>query len=88
MEAYEQLIAEGWLVARQGAATRVARLPPAPPTPAEPPAVPAPRHDLRPSHADASSFPRLAWAAAMRRVLAEAPDEAFGYAAPAVRKSG
>ena len=31
VEAYEQLIAEGWLVARQGAATRVADLPPAPP---------------------------------------------------------
>ena len=82
VEAYEQLIAEGWLVARQGAATRVAHLPSAPPAPAEPSAVPTPRHDLRPGHADPSSFPRLAWAAAMRRVLAEAPDEAFGYADP------
>jgi GntR family transcriptional regulator / MocR family aminotransferase len=82
VEAYEQLIAEGWLVARQGAATRVAHLPSAPPAPAEPPAVPVPRHDLRPGHADPSSFPRQAWAAAMRRVLAEAPDEAFGYADP------
>ena len=82
VEAYEQLIAEGWLVARQGATTRVAELPPAPPAPAEPPAVPAPRHDLRPGHADPSSFPRQAWAAVMRRILAEAPDEAFGYADP------
>jgi len=41
VEAYEQLIAEGWLAARQGAVTRVADLPPAPPTPADPPAVPA-----------------------------------------------
>src|SRR2546429_931731 len=85
VQAYEQLIAEGWLMARQGAATRVAHLPsapPAPPAPAEPPEVPAPRHDLRPGHADPSSFPRQAWAAAMRRVLAEAPDEAFGYADP------
>jgi GntR family transcriptional regulator/MocR family aminotransferase len=47
-----------------------------------PPTVPAPHHDLRPGHADPSSFPRQAWAAAMRRVLAEAPDEAFGYADP------
>jgi len=86
VEAYEQLIAEGWLVARQGAATRVAHLPPAPPVPAEPSAVPAPRHDLRPGHADPSSFPRQAWAAAMRRILAEAPDEAFGYADP--RRAG
>src|SRR6266699_2634680 len=82
VEAYEQLIAEGWLMARQGAATRVADLPPAPSAPAEPPAVPVPRHDLRPGHADPSSFPRQAWAAAIRRVLAEAPDEAFGYADP------
>jgi GntR family transcriptional regulator / MocR family aminotransferase len=82
VEAYEQLIAEGWLMARQGAATRVAHLPSAPPAPAEPPAVSAPRHDLRPGHADPSSFPRQAWAAAMRRVLTEAPDEAFGYADP------
>jgi hypothetical protein len=48
--AYEQLIAEGWLAARQGAVTRVADLPSAPPAPADPPAVPAPRHDLRPGH--------------------------------------
>ena len=82
VEAYEQLIAEGWLVARQGTATRVADLPSALPVPAEPPAVPAPRHDLRPGHADPSSFPRQAWAAMMRRVLAEAPDEALGYADP------
>ena len=80
--AYEQLIAEGWLVARQGAATKVADLPPAPSAPTEPPFVPVPRHDLRPGHADPSSFPRQAWAAAIRRVLAEAPDEAFGYADP------
>ena len=40
----------------------------------------------RPGHADPSSFPRQAWAAAMRRVLAEAPDEAFGYADP--RRAG
>jgi GntR family transcriptional regulator / MocR family aminotransferase len=82
VEAYEQLAAEGWLVARHGQGTRVASLPAAPRSPTEPPAVPAPRHDLRPGHADPSSFPRQAWAAAMRRVLAEAPDEAFGYGDP------
>jgi GntR family transcriptional regulator/MocR family aminotransferase len=82
VEAYEQLAAEGWLVARHGQGTRVADLPAAPLSPAEPPVMPAPRHDLRPGHADPSSFPRLAWAATMRRVLAGAPDEAFGYADP------
>ena len=82
VEAYEQLGAEGWLLTRQGRRTVVAGLPPMPPEPAEPRAVPAPDHDLRPGHADPSSFPRQAWAAVMRRVLAEAPDEAFGYADP------
>jgi GntR family transcriptional regulator / MocR family aminotransferase len=85
VEAYEQLVAEGWLVARHGLGTQVADLPIAQPAPVEPPPVRAPRHDLRPGHADPSSFPRQAWAAAMRRVLAEAPDEAFGYADPAGR---
>jgi hypothetical protein len=56
VEAYEQLIAEGWLVARQEAVTRVAHLPSALPAPAEPSAVPALLHDLRPGHADPSSF--------------------------------
>ncbi len=82
VEAYEQLAAEGWLVARHGRDTRVADLSAAPPPPEEPLAVPAPRHDLRPGHADPSSFPRHKWAAVMRRMLAEAPDEAFGYADP------
>src|SRR5215469_2620938 len=82
VEAYEQLAAEGWLVARHGLGTQVADLPAAPPLPAEPPAVPALRHDLRPGHADPSSFPRQGWAAVMRTVLAGAPDEAFGYADP------
>jgi len=82
VEAYEQLAAEGWLVARHGLGTWVADLSAAPPPPEEPPAVPAPRYDLRPGHADPSSFPRQGWAAVMRRVLAEAPDEAFGYADP------
>ena len=82
VEAYEQLAAEGWLVARHGRDTRVADLSAAPSPPAEPSAVPGPRHDLRPGHADPSSFPRQGWASVMRRVLAEAPDEAFGYADP------
>jgi GntR family transcriptional regulator/MocR family aminotransferase len=82
VEAYDQLVAEGWLVARHGLGTRVADLPAAQPGAAEPPAARAPRYDLRPGHADPSSFPRRNWVAAMRWVLAEAPDEAFGYADP------
>ena len=82
VEAYEQLATEGWLVARQGLGTSVADLPPVPSAPPEPAAAPALRLDLRPGHADPSSFPRQNWTAVMRRVLAEAPDEAFGYADP------
>ena len=82
VEAYEQLAAEGWLVARQGLGTSVADIQSVAPAPAEPPAAQAPRLDLRPGHADPSSFPRQNWAAVTRKVLAEAPDEAFGYADP------
>jgi len=82
VEAYEQLIAEGWLLARQGQGTRVAHGPAAAPPAVEPPPAWTPQHDLRPGHADPSSFPRREWAATMRKVLAEAPDEAFGYADP------
>jgi GntR family transcriptional regulator / MocR family aminotransferase len=65
-------------VARDGQGTRVADVPAAPLSVAEPAVMPAPPHDLRPGHADPSSFPRQTWAATMRRVLAGAPDEAFG----------
>jgi len=82
VEVYEQLAAEGWLLAQHGRGTRVADLPTSPPAPAEPPTPPPPCHDLRPGHHDPSSFPRQSWAAVTRRVLAEAPDEAFGYPDP------
>jgi len=68
VEAYEQLIAEGWLVTRHGQGTRVADVPAAVPSPPDPPPAWVPRHDLRPGHAEPSSFPRQDWAAVMRRV--------------------
>jgi GntR family transcriptional regulator / MocR family aminotransferase len=82
VEAYEQLAAEGWLVPRHGQGTRVADLPAPPPLQDELLRIPSPQHDLRPGHADPSSFPRQAWASVMRRVLSDAADEAFGYADP------
>ena len=90
VEAYAQLVAEGFLVARTGSATRVAQVahhdPPAPPEPRVPPPV---RFDFRVEAADLSAFPRRAWLAALRDALAEAPDLAFGYGdrngAPALR---
>src|SRR5204863_5888760 len=82
-EAYDQLVAEGWLAARRGSGTVVAwtgehdraghgtRRSSA--------SAPAARHDFIPGSPDLSSFPRQEWAAAVRRGLRTAPDRAFGY---------
>ncbi|RPK59640.1 HTH-type transcriptional regulatory protein GabR [Streptomyces sp. ADI96-02] len=85
-DAYAELVAEGWLTARQGSGTRVARR--SAPRRADPgadrarigrPARSGPVHDLKPGSPDVSSFPRAAWLRAARRALTGAPDEAFGY---------
>jgi GntR family transcriptional regulator / MocR family aminotransferase len=82
-EAYGQLVAEGWLAARQGSGTRVAPRPPARPRPA---AVsgqqPRLRYDLRPGSPSVSSFPRSVWLSALRRTLPNAPAAAFDYGDP------
>ena len=61
-EAYAQLIAEGWLTARQGSGTRVtgtAAVTPAPAAGVRPSAgAREARHDLRPGSPDLSAFPR------------------------------
>ncbi|MFJ5266842.1 PLP-dependent aminotransferase family protein [Streptomyces sp. NPDC088358] len=96
-DAYAELVAEGWLTARQGSGTRVAtplrqwgnttapgaagRVPKKAPVPAR-----GPRHDLRQGTPDASSFPRSAWLASYRRSLQQAPNEAFGPGDPAGRR--
>lgn len=93
--AYAELVAEGWLTARQGSGTLVAeRARPLRAQPARhaghspvtaPPRARAPRHDLRHGTPDASSFPRAAWLASYRRALQQAPDEVFGPGDPAGR---
>ena len=81
-EAYAQLVAEGYLVARQGAPTRVAGAA-ALSRPGERATRPgAPRHDLMPGRPDLAAFPRGDWLAATRRVLKAAPDAALGYPDP------
>ncbi len=82
-DAYGQLVAEGWLEARQGSGTRVAERAPAaaPAADTREPARP-PRYDLRPGHPDVTSFPRTAWLRAARRALAVAPPHALGYTDP------
>ncbi|GAB2608210.1 PLP-dependent aminotransferase family protein [Streptomyces capparidis] len=84
--AYAELVAEGWLTARQGSGTSVAEpaappRPPRPPHPA-PPGAPRPARDLSQGRPDASAFPRAAWLASARRALAAAPAEAFGPGDP------
>ncbi|MGC5021621.1 PLP-dependent aminotransferase family protein [Micromonospora sp. DT47] len=81
--AYDQLVAEGWLVARVGAGTEVSPLRrPAPPGPAPVPAPAPPRYDLRPGSPDVGAFPVAAWLRATRRALATAPATAYGYGDP------
>lgn len=81
--AYDQLVAEGWLVARIGAGTQVSTLPGAvPPPAAPPPGPPGFRYDLRPGSPDVGLFPVTAWLRATRRALAVAPAEAYGYGDP------
>jgi GntR family transcriptional regulator/MocR family aminotransferase len=80
VEAYEQLLAEGYLRARRGSGTRVAphrRINTLPPV-EEPQAAP-PRYDFRPGLPDLRLFPRRSWGASVRRVLATAPDDALDY---------
>ncbi|MFE6173913.1 PLP-dependent aminotransferase family protein [Streptomyces sp. NPDC056464] len=94
-DAYAELVAEGWLTARQGSGTRVAMgLPPTPSrqqrsaerVPRKAPArARGPRHDLRQGTPDASAFPRAAWLASYRRALQQAPNEVFGPGDPAGR---
>lgn len=83
-EAYEQLTAEGYLRSDRGAGTWVGGAARA----AHPRArdlAPRPagaRADFLPGTPDLSLFPRAAWAAAQRGVLAELPHQALGYPDP------
>jgi GntR family transcriptional regulator/MocR family aminotransferase len=81
VDVYALLVAEGWLVARQGSVTRVAgRTPAAEAAPARGGVRRRLRYDLRPGSPDVAAFPRSRWLAAARRALNTAPAEAFGDA--------
>ncbi|MER7488945.1 PLP-dependent aminotransferase family protein [Streptomyces sp. NPDC126497] len=85
-DAYAELVAEGWLTARQGSGTRVAERAAPPARPRRPKPAPgrpaAPAHNLRQGTPEAASFPRTAWLSAARRALGAAPDDAFGPGDP------
>ena len=79
VEAYEQLVAEGYLAATPGGATRVSGTA-APPPVGHVDLEPAPiAVDFRPGRPDVSEFPRAVWLRSLRRVLAEAPSERLTY---------
>ena len=79
MRAYEQLVAEGYLLARQGRGTEVAAV-------SEPPGAAPPRSERRPTNPGlpaGSTFPRRAWGRCATRALATLPDGDLGYGDPA-----
>jgi GntR family transcriptional regulator/MocR family aminotransferase len=79
-EAYAQLAAEGWIEVRRGSAPVVrAHASGKPARPAAPREELAPRLDLRATAPDLAAFPRRAWGAALRRVVATMPDGALDY---------
>jgi GntR family transcriptional regulator/MocR family aminotransferase len=85
VEAYAQLVAEGYLTSRSGGYTHVADGVAGVPQsaaarPASRPATaPKPEVDFGYGRANVSAFPRSAWLRSVRRVLAEAPDERLNY---------
>lgn len=87
-QAYEQLVAEGYLESHTGSATRIRPIEqtPAtgrqrPPTPTTPPRRP-PRFDLAPGLPDLRAFPRQRWAEAVRAQLATLSYADLGYPTP------
>ena len=81
VEAYEQLVAEGYLTSQPGGTTRiserVADATPASPSP--PPSTPEVRIDFGYGRPDVAQFPRTAWLRSVRRVLNEAPNDRLAY---------
>jgi GntR family transcriptional regulator / MocR family aminotransferase len=82
VEAYAQLVAEGYLTSRSGGYTHVAPTPAAAaPRPGRPasPRLPRPVVDFGYGRCNLAAFPRAAWLRSVRRVLTEAADERLGY---------
>ena len=86
VQAYSQLVAEGWLVGVAGSGTRVAGPFTGRVESGTPPMAAASLSaglDLRPGRPDISSFPRAGWAAAVRRAAMDADVTALDYGDPA-----
>jgi GntR family transcriptional regulator / MocR family aminotransferase len=85
-ECYGELIAEGWLVAKQGSGTRVARRADPRGRARKPVAITVPpsrrASGLVPGVPNLADFPRAQWLAAARRAMATAPNDALSYGDP------
>jgi GntR family transcriptional regulator / MocR family aminotransferase len=83
VDAYSQLVAEGFLLSRHGSGTQVATVDVASATQYAA-TEPAKRFDIdfAPGSPDLGSFPRHTWLRALRQGLAEVESDAFGYVAP------
>jgi GntR family transcriptional regulator/MocR family aminotransferase len=79
VEAYEQLVAEGFLAARHGSGTVVAEAAAAVPAGPARPSRRALAYDFFPGVGDLAGFPRAEWLRAARAVLHDVPDAALGY---------
>ena len=80
VEAYEQLVAEGYLTSLPGGATRVAtRAAVAGPARQAPTAAHRVRIDFAYGRPDVTQFPRQVWLRSLRRVLIEAPSDRLTY---------
>jgi GntR family transcriptional regulator/MocR family aminotransferase len=81
VDAYSQLVAEGFLLSRHGSGTQVATVEAA----SAPQHTESPRRydvDFLPGSPDLGSFPRGAWLRALRTGLAEIGSESLGYVEP------
>ena len=80
VEAYEQLVAEGYLASRRAARRASPATPRSPSRP--PPDRPSPRRSSStsgPAARTSSEFPRAVWLRSLRRVLTDAPSERLTY---------
>jgi GntR family transcriptional regulator/MocR family aminotransferase len=78
VEAYSQLLAEGYLRARPGAVTEVADAPGVRPRPGVEPTPPRLAADFRLGRPDLSAFPRQEWLRGLRQALQVTPDAELG----------
>ncbi len=83
VEAYQQLVAEGYLASRSGGYTQVAASMPPAAAGADPAQATAPgpglKVDFGYGRTDVSQFPRAAWLRSVRSVLTTTPNDRFAY---------